>query len=116
MGRTTRPWDAMSGAGTSGFTDLCIVAAVDVEFKIAANLLSRKSFSEEPHMKICRGLFGARRVTILQSGMGAISFAERFAEHFAKNSSTNSRPLSPSSSTRLRRNPRIATNRSGLSI
>jgi futalosine hydrolase len=85
MGRTTRPWDAMSGAGTSGFTDLCIVAAVDVEFKIAANLLSRKSFSEEPHMKICRGLFGARRVTILQSGMGAISFAERFAEHFAKN-------------------------------
>src|SRR5262249_39583471 len=78
-------WGAMSKTATSGFTDLCIGAAVDVEFKIAANLLSEKTFSEEPYMKICRGLFGGRRITILQSGMGAIAFAERFADHFAKN-------------------------------
>jgi adenosylhomocysteine nucleosidase len=32
-------------------------------------------------MKICRGLFGGRRVTILQSGMGAVGFAERLAKH-----------------------------------
>lgn len=69
----------------SDFTDLCIGAAVDVEFKIAANLLSGKSFSEESSLKICRGLFGQRRVTILQSGMGAIGFADRLAEHLAKN-------------------------------
>jgi adenosylhomocysteine nucleosidase len=75
----------MSETGASGFSDICIVAAVDVEFKIAADLLSGKSFSEEPHLKICRGLFIGRRVTILQSGMGAIDFGERFAEHLAKN-------------------------------
>jgi len=75
----------MSEPGTSGFTDLCIGAAVDVEFKIAAGLLSGKSFSEEPRMKICRGLFGGRRVTILQSGMGAVGFAERLSEHLTNN-------------------------------
>jgi adenosylhomocysteine nucleosidase len=75
----------MSEPAISDFTDLCIGAAVDVEFKIAANLLSGKSFSEESRMKICRGLFGGRRVTILQSGMGAIGFADRLAEHLKKN-------------------------------
>ncbi|MBO0724862.1 MAG: hypothetical protein J2P52_04610 [Blastocatellia bacterium] len=75
----------MSEPHASGFTDLCVVAAVDVEFKIAAGLLSGKSFSEETGMKICRGLFGARRVTILQSGMGAPAFTERLAEHLENN-------------------------------
>jgi adenosylhomocysteine nucleosidase len=98
----------------SGFTDLCVVTAVDVEFKIGAELLSGKTFSEEPSwergrprlpalgeellskpgrrgrlrsqgIKICRGLFGGRRITILQSGMGAAGFAERLAEHVANN-------------------------------
>jgi adenosylhomocysteine nucleosidase len=75
----------MSEPRASGFTDLCVVAAVNVEFKIAAGLLSGKSFSEETRMKICRGLFGGRRVTILQSGMGAPGFAERLAEHLGNN-------------------------------
>src|SRR5262249_33104000 len=50
-----------------------------------ADLLSEKSFSEEPRMKICRGLFGGRRITILQSGMGAIGFADRLAKHLTNN-------------------------------
>jgi nucleoside phosphorylase len=75
----------MSKSRASGPTDLCVVTAIDVEFKIAARLLSGKSFSEEPQMKICRGLFGARRITILQSGMGAIGFAEGLAEHLGNN-------------------------------
>ena len=75
----------MSEPGASGFTNLCVAAAVDVEFKIAAGLLSGKSFLEEPRMKICHGLFGGRRVTILQSGMGAVGFAERLAEHLRNN-------------------------------
>jgi adenosylhomocysteine nucleosidase len=77
--------DPYASAGASGGADLCVAVAVDIEFKIAAGLLSGKSFSEEHHMKICRGLFGGRRVTILQSGMGAVGFAERLAEHLTNN-------------------------------
>ena len=84
MGRATRPCDAMSVRGASGFTDLCVGVAVDVEFKIAASLLSGKSFSSQG-MKICRGMFGGRRITILQSGMGAVGFAERLAKHLTNN-------------------------------
>ena len=85
MGRATRACDPMSGPCDSCTADLCIVAAVDVEFKIAADLLSGKSFSDEPRMKICRGSFGGRRVTILQSGMGAVGFFERLAKHLTNN-------------------------------
>src|SRR5262249_28366943 len=84
MGRATPPCDAMSEPGVSGFADLCVGVAVDVEFKIAASLLSGKSFSSQG-MKICRGLFGGRRITILQSGMGAVGFAERLAKHLTNN-------------------------------
>jgi len=96
----------MSEPGASGFTDLCVGVAVDIEFKIAASLLTGKSFSEEPYlernpgsagkdvcaplgrsqgMKICRGMFGGRRITILQSGMGAVGFAEQLAKHLTNN-------------------------------
>ena len=85
MGRATRACDAMSEPCDSGKADLCIVAAVDVEFRIAADLLSGRSFSDEPRMKILRGLFGGRRVTILQSGMGAVGFFERLAKHLTNN-------------------------------
>lgn len=36
-------------------------------------------------MKICRGRFGRRRITVLQSGMGARGFDRRLAEHLAAN-------------------------------
>jgi adenosylhomocysteine nucleosidase len=123
MGPAAPPCDAMSEPCASSITDLCIVTAVDVEFKIAARLLSGKSFSEDlpwernpgsagilacelpasadcpnqagkdacaprgrpQRMKICRGLFGGRRVTILQSGMGAVGFAEGLAKHLTNN-------------------------------
>jgi len=110
----------MGETGAAGFTDLCLVTAVGIEFKIAAGLLTAKSFSEEPpserrrpclrgsaqehldepgrqgrlpsqdfsegpRLKICRGQFGARRVTVLQSEMGAVCFAERLARHLADN-------------------------------
>ncbi|MBO0860373.1 MAG: hypothetical protein J2P21_18230 [Chloracidobacterium sp.] len=74
----------MTESRASGFTDICVVTAVDIEFKIAAGLLSRKSFSEQTRMKICHGLFGGRRVTILQSGMGAPGFAEGLAERLMR--------------------------------
>ena len=123
MGRAAPPCDAMSELGVSGITDLCVVTAVDIEFNIAASLLSGKRLSEEPpgarplgaqaslaadfrrgptdrikqagmpalpglrshKMKICRGLFSGRQVTILRSGMGAVGFAERLAKHLTNN-------------------------------
>lgn len=75
----------MGEIDAAGFIDLCIVTAVGIEFKIAADLLSGKSFSEESPMKICRGLSGTRRITVLQSEMGAVGFAERLAKHLANN-------------------------------
>jgi nucleoside phosphorylase len=75
----------MAESGATGFANLCIVTAVDIEFSLAVKLLSDKSFSEDARMKICRGLFGGRRVTVLQSQIGANGFAERLAGHLSDN-------------------------------
>ncbi len=75
----------MNKSGAPGVADLSVVVAIDIEFKIAVDLLSGKSFSEESGVKTCRGFFGGRRLTILQSGMGAVGFAERLAKHIANN-------------------------------
>ena len=84
MGRAAPPCDAMTEPGASSITDLAIVTAVDVEFKVGQTLVC-PTFSEKSPIKICRGLFGGRRVTILQSGMGAVGFAERLAQHLTNN-------------------------------
>jgi nucleoside phosphorylase len=63
----------------------CIVAAHDTEFKAAAGLLSRSKCFDEARMKVCRGAFGDRQVTILQSGVGAFGFAERLSDHLRNN-------------------------------
>lgn len=93
MGRAAPPCDAMSEPGASSITDLCIVTAVDVEFKLGQTLVCLQpgqpkvcpTFSEKSPIKICRGLFEGRRVTILQSGMGAVGFAEGLAKHLRNN-------------------------------
>jgi adenosylhomocysteine nucleosidase len=93
MGRAAPPCDAMSEPGASSITDLCIVTAVDVEFNVGQTLVCLQpgqpkvcpNFSEKSPIKICRGLFGGRRVTILQSGMGAVGFAEGLAKHLTNN-------------------------------
>jgi nucleoside phosphorylase len=64
---------------------LCVVTAVDVEFNIATGFLSDKTVFEESRIKICRGLFGGRRITVLQSQMGARGFAEWLSKHLAAN-------------------------------
>jgi len=75
----------MSEKGRTGYADLCVVTAVDVEFTVAARLLAESSLSEEAGTKICRGRFGRRRIAVLQSGMGARGFDQRLAEHLAAN-------------------------------
>ncbi len=64
---------------------LCLVTAVDIEFKTAVNLLSQTASSTESGFKICRGFFGNRNVTVLQCGMGARGFAEWLKNHLKAN-------------------------------
>ncbi len=75
----------MSEKSRTGYADLCVVTAVDIEFTVAARLLTESSLSEEAGMKVCRGRFGQRRIAVLQSGMGARGFGQRLAEHLAVN-------------------------------
>jgi nucleoside phosphorylase len=75
----------MSEKGRTGYADLCVVTAVDIEFTVAVRLLAERSLSEESRTKVCRGRFGHRRIAVLQSGMGARGFDQRLAEHLAVN-------------------------------
>ena len=70
---------------STSLTRLCLVTAVDVEFKTATSLLAEKSFSAESKIKLCRGVVGARAVTVLQCGIGAHGFANWLANHLAEN-------------------------------
>ncbi len=69
----------------SRFTRICIVTAVEIEFKTAAGLLADKAYSNESHMKVCRGCRGDRQITILKSEIGAVGFANLFSAHLEKN-------------------------------
>lgn len=64
---------------------LCLVTAIDVEFKTVTSLLSEKIFSTESNFKLCRGTVDARAVTVLQCGIGASEFAEWLAGHLKTN-------------------------------
>lgn len=64
---------------------LCLVTAVDIEFKTAISLLSQTILSSESGFNICQGFFGNRNVTVLQCGMGAPGFAEWLKDHLKTN-------------------------------
>lgn len=63
------------------YARLCLVTAVDVEFKTARSLLIEQSLSHEGQIKLCRGRTGTRQVTVLQTGMGARGFGAWFMRH-----------------------------------
>src|SRR5262245_49867592 len=65
--------------------NLCLVTAVEHEFKIVVSLLSGSRISYENEISGYRGFFGSRRITVLKSGMGARGFAERLAKHLSLN-------------------------------
>jgi nucleoside phosphorylase len=65
--------------------NLCLVTAVEHEFKIAASLLTGSSFSNANEIRICRGFFGKRRITLLKSGMGARGFPTWLVNHLSLN-------------------------------
>ncbi len=60
------------------FDHLCLITAVDVEFRAAASLLDRPEFENVDRFRICRGSAG--RVTLFQTGMGAVGFPDLLAE------------------------------------
>ncbi|MFN0112912.1 MAG: hypothetical protein ACKVZH_28970 [Blastocatellia bacterium] len=64
---------------------ICLVTAVDVEFKTAIGLLTQTTLATESKFKICRGYVGDRQITVLQCGMGARGFAEWLQQHLATN-------------------------------
>lgn len=70
---------------SSKLARLCLVTAVDIEFKTATSLLTEKTFSGESKFKICQGVVGARTVTVLQCGIGARGFADWLTQHLAEN-------------------------------
>ncbi|MFN0083933.1 MAG: hypothetical protein ACKVX9_00960 [Blastocatellia bacterium] len=72
-------------SGLAGCRRICLVTAVDVEFNAAARLLADPAHGEECGVRLCRGTRGARRVTILKAGMGAIGFAPRLDAHLDAN-------------------------------
>jgi nucleoside phosphorylase len=71
----------MKELDAGGPARLCIVTAVDIEFKTATGLLVDSSFSNDAGMKICRGCLGNRQITVLQSKMGAVGFAQQLGKH-----------------------------------
>lgn len=71
--------------GQSKIDHLCLVTAVDVEFKAATSFLGQTIFSYESGFKICRGSCNGRSVTVLQCGMGARGFAEWLCGHLKAN-------------------------------
>lgn len=92
------------------FARLCLVTAVDIEFKAAVSLLAEPSYlgaqaslpaeadvsgsartqcrqrGLHAQVKICRSRAGARQITVVQTGMGARTFADWFRLHLTDNS------------------------------
>lgn len=65
--------------------NLCLVTAVDIEFKTATALLDNPSFSKDYEFKICIGHTAKNLVTVLQCGMGGRGFAEWLVDHLKLN-------------------------------
>lgn len=73
----------LSAGGLSGGLSggLCLVMATDVEFRVAAGLLSDLVATTEGDLQIAR----SPGVTLLNTGIGAIGFPDKFNRHLAAN-------------------------------
>jgi nucleoside phosphorylase len=60
---------------------LCVVTAVDIEFKAVTSRLSERQNGQVSGLKACRGRVGRNVVTVLQSEMGAPGGKEKLAAH-----------------------------------
>ena len=60
---------------------LCLVTAADIEFRIAASLLSNTIATVEANLQITR----SANITLLKTEIGAIGFSDKFNHHLATN-------------------------------
>jgi nucleoside phosphorylase len=63
----------------------CIVTAADIEFNTASGLLSKRTYTFEAEMPVCRGFYDDRQLTILKSEIGARGFTNRLSTHLRNN-------------------------------
>ncbi len=64
---------------------LCVITAAGIEFKTVAKLLLAGTPTDENGLKVLRGRFGARQVTLLKTEIGAAGLAEKLQAHLAQN-------------------------------
>ena len=63
---------------------LCVVTAIEIEFKTVSQALAERTFSSPGRFACCRGRAGANQVTVFRSEMGAEEFAPWLAGHLAE--------------------------------
>ena len=71
-----------NGVETSG--GLCVITAADIEFKTVAKLLPASTPVAENGVRVLRGHYGERQVTVLKTEIGAVGFADRLRAHLAQ--------------------------------
>lgn len=75
----------MTATGVEAVSDLCVITAADIEFKTVAKLLHAGTPTVENGLKVLRGRYSARQVTLLKTEIGASGFAEKLQTHLAQN-------------------------------
>lgn len=60
---------------------LCVVTAVDIEFKTVAGRLNERQYAQVHGLKACHGRVGRNLITVLQSEIGAPGCKEKLAAH-----------------------------------
>lgn len=67
---------------------LCLITAVDVEFKAAVSVIPDAVLDHRDGFRICRGHSGAGRITVYQAGMSAAGFPEFLTEQLPRENFT----------------------------
>ncbi|MBI1764699.1 MAG: hypothetical protein HYR56_25015 [Acidobacteria bacterium] len=75
----------MTASGVEAPGDLCVITAAVIEFKTVAKLLSADAPISEDGLQVLRGRYGAQKVTLLKTEIGAVGFAEKLQAHLAQN-------------------------------
>lgn len=63
---------------------ICLITAVDVEFKAAVSVIPDAVLDLRDGFRICRGRSAAGRITVYQAGMAAVGFPGFLAEHLPR--------------------------------
>lgn len=64
---------------------LCVMTAAEIEFNIVAGLLPERREESSEGIRLCRGQYENRRITVLLSEIGAPGFTEKLSAHLSRN-------------------------------